>query len=98
MVEVAPQATQAEAPISAVHVFWGHAKIRDPRRPRCEGAKEMSSRHVARPVEAARTYFGMPLCEGCWDDWWRAEGNEGQVDPSFDAIQHPSTGEWLAWA
>jgi hypothetical protein len=56
----------------------------------------MSARHVARPAEHARTYFGMVLCEGCWDDGWRAEGSEGMVDPSFGEIMHKHAGEWLS--
>ena len=55
----------------------------------------MSARHVARPTQSARTYFGMVLCEGCWDDGWRSEGSEGMVDPAFQEITHPATGEWI---
>jgi hypothetical protein len=77
-----------------VHVTYGYAKYRDPVRPRCEGTKELSERHMQRPREIAHTYFGMKLCRGCWDDWWRAEYEEGEVDPPFDEIKHETTGEW----
>ena len=78
-----------------LHVFYGQARLRAKERPRCEGSRELSKRHVLRPVESARTYFGMVLCAGCWDDWWRAEGHDGMPDPAFAAIQHQSLGEWL---
>jgi len=92
----APAAEPADGEAFALHVFWGHARRRDKSRPRCEGSKAMSARHVARPAEHARTYFGMVLCEGCWDDGWRAEGSEGMVDPSFGEIMHKHAGEWLS--
>lgn len=79
-----------------LHVFYGHAKSRVVGRPRCEGSVLLSENHVGRPSESARTYFGMVLCKGCWNDWWRAADSEGMVDPAFEDIQHSSVGEWLA--
>jgi hypothetical protein len=90
-------ASQAgQKPAGVLHVFYGHSRARLKGRPRCEGSAAFSQRHVARPVEIARTYFGMLLCAGCWDDWWRAEGSEGMVDPAFGEIKHEHNGEWLA--
>lgn len=71
----------------AVHVFYGHAKRRDPRRPRCYRCSK-------RPRTIAFTYFGAPLCRDCWDGWWRS-CEDGQSDPPFDGIQPEHLGEWL---
>lgn len=52
--------------MSAVHIFYGHAKRRDPSRPRCSYCNK-------RPRWIAFTYFGMPLCRDCWDGKWRSQ-------------------------
>ena len=73
--------------MSGVHIFYGHAKRRDPSRPRCNWCNK-------RPREIAFTYFGMPLCRDCWDGKWRSQ-EDGECDPPFDGIKHEQTGEWL---
>ena len=96
MSKTATGIAEAKQPSAILHVFYGHSRSRLKSRPKCEGSEQLSKRHVARPVEIARTYFGMQLCRGCWDDWWRSEGMEGMPDPAFDAIHHEHNGEWLA--
>jgi hypothetical protein len=44
----------------------------------------------------AFTYFGAPVCGECWETRWRAEGEEGECDPPFDAITNEQTGVWLS--